>query len=435
MSTKQTNPEAYFRAVDFIDSFSNSSIRKNVGRGKREKKDLNFYLNRTKYFLDLLGNPEKSFKYIHVTGTAGKGTVSSMLHETLVASGKKTGIFTSPFVTTTIEQIKVNREYISPAEFTKLVDYIKPFIEKSKSGPYGNPSAFELLFVISILHFANKKCEWVVLEVGMGGRYDATNIIEEPVITAITNIDYDHMEILGKTLNEIATDKMGIIKPGCSFFTSEQRPVLQKMFEKTCKKVNAKFHKIPRQKNYSDHNKELVRAIASELGISTEHVEKGIQATKLPCRFETMQDTPLVILDGAHNRAKVISTMSNLKNYTFKKLFLITAISDTKKEKQLIIEPLISNPYDMTVILTQTKTKERSSVSPNFLKPLVQKYLKKNSRLELIDTPSKALEYALSKAGKDDVILVTGSFFLAGELRKKWISEAWVLENLRSFKN
>ena len=137
--------EDYRKAVDYIESFSNSSIRKNIGKGK---KDLNFFINRTQYFLDLIGNPENGFSYIHVTGTAGKGTVSSMLHEILVASGQNAGIFTSPFVTSTIEQIKVNNTYISPEEFIELVDYIKPFIEKAKHGPYGSPSAFELLFIL-----------------------------------------------------------------------------------------------------------------------------------------------------------------------------------------------------------------------------------------------------------------------------------------------
>lgn len=423
--------EDYQKAVDYIESFSISTIRKNIGKNK---KDPNFFINRMKYFLDLLDNPEKDFSYIHITGTAGKGTVSTMLQEVLIASGKKTGLFTSPYITTSIEKIRVGGRYISPAEFIELVKYIRPFIIKSQKGHYRNPSSFELFFAIALLYFKKQKCEWVVLEVGLGGRYDATNIITHPVVTAITNIDYDHTEILGKTLREIAEDKSGIIKPGSAFFTSEQHPNIQRLFKKTCHKIKASFSVIQHQSNYSEYNNELVKAIALYLGISEKYIDQGMQQTKMSCRFEIVQKRPLIILDGAHNRVKIQSTVSNLKNYTFEKLYIILAIADTQKDRQAILKPLLSLPYSKHIILTQTKNKDRKLVSPFMLLSLVNKIKKRSISLEVMEDPQIALKHVVNIAKKDDLILVTGSFFLAGELRTKWVSEKWILKHRKSFK-
>ena len=466
-----SNFDDYHSAVRFIENFSNSSIRKNFGK---DKIDPGFFLERTKYFLNLIGNPErgnlavgnvvKPFSFIHVTGTAGKGTVSTMLQNVLVASGKKTGLFTSPYVTTTIEKIKVNDKYISPEVFVELVEYIKPYIEMARQSRFGSPSAFELFFIIALLYFRKEKCEWVVLEVGLGGRYDATNVITNPVTTVITNIDYDHTEVLGKTLREIATDKSGIIKKGSQFFTSEQRLQLQKLFRNTCKKVGAKFNAIPRQRMYSDYNRELVKVVINSLQVARgnsallkilpKNIDQIINQTKLPCRFEVVQEKPLIILDGAHNRAKIRSTVSNLKvlcEDKFKvitkskyagvvkskftgKIFIILTIADTNKDKQAVLEPIFKLSYPIHAIFTHVKSNERRSVHPNLLAKLAKSLKKKSDSIEIIEDPHEALESVIDRTRSGDIILVTGSFFLAGELRKKWFSEEWVLRNRKSFK-
>lgn len=422
----------YHEAVAYVESFSNISLRNNYGRNK---KDASYFIRRTQYFLNLLGNPEHGFKYIHITGTAGKGTVSTMIHEVLTVSGKKTGLFTSPYVTTTIEKIKVQDKYISPKEFVRLVNYLRPFIKRAEPGIYGVPSAFELCFIITLLYFKKMKCEWVVLEVGVGGRYDATNVITRPVVTVITNIDYDHTEILGKTLSKIANDKAGIIKAGSTFFTSEQRPALQRIFRKYCRKEKIASYFIKPQKSSGDYNQKLVMVIAEYLSLSERDVSKGISLTKLACRFETINDRPLVILDGAHNRAKIRSTIANLKKYSFNKLYLLLTIADTNKDHEAILEPLLSLPYNLHLTLTQVKNKDRRSVYPGLLIPIIKKYMKKNAIISVVEDPSQALAGIMKMAKKGDLILVTGSFFLAGEVRKKWITEEWVLKNRKSFKS
>ena len=161
---------------------------------KKKDHDPSIYIKRMRWFLDLLGNPEKDFKYIHITGTAGKGSVSTMLQDRMVRSGKRTGLFTSPFVTTSIEKIQVDELYIDPVEFADIVDGMKPMIDRAFAEcPYGGPSYFERFLAIALVYFRKQKCEWVVLEVGCGGRHDATNVIPAPVVSAITNIDYDRL--------------------------------------------------------------------------------------------------------------------------------------------------------------------------------------------------------------------------------------------------
>ncbi len=389
-------------------------------------------MDRTRYFLELIGSPHKGFKYVHITGTAGKGTVSTMVHSSLVSANKKAGLFTSPYVTTAAEEIKVGDAFISPQEFTDIVEHLKSFIAKAASDEkFGAPSAFELFLAIAFIHFKRQKCEWVVLEVGLGGRYDCTNAITDPVVTAITNIDYDHTEILGKTLKEIAYDKAGIIKKGCSFFTSEQRPQIVRIFRDICLEKKAVFSQIPKQKVYQEYNMLLARAMAEKMGLSQEAIEKGTAGIRLPGRFETIQDKPTIILDGAHNRAKVRSTISNLGKIKYKRLTVIVALSNTKKDNRAILGPLAAAAD--RIIVTSFENGPRKSVHPKALLPYVSAAKRPKALAHVILDPHQALAYARKHASAVDCILVTGSFFLAGELRKEWFPEEWVLKNRKSF--
>jgi len=446
----------YREAVAFVRSFSYLSLRDNFGS---KKQDSSFFLKRTRYFLDLLGSPDKAARYIHVTGTAGKGSVCSLLSSILRRSGATTGLFTSPFVTTTAEQIQVDGKYISAVEFVEIVDYLKPFIAKmAKESPYGAPAGFEILLTIALVYFQRQKCSWVVLEAGLGGRYDATNVIDQPAITAITNIDYDHTEILGKTLNKIAYDKAGIIKSGSSFFTSETRPALLNIFRKICAEKSVSFEAIPKQSSPEEANLALVKSICRTLNIKDASVESGIKETKLPCRFEIMSKAtpaeptmPTIILDGAHNRAKMRSTIGNLKKIKYDKLIVVLSISNTKRGNLAVIAPLarITDHF----ILTSTNAYERRSLHPKVLLPLVKRFKKKKATVEITEDCYKALERAKRLAYKistknagrltriaathnspnDSCILVTGSFFLAGQLRYCWYREEEALRKRGAF--
>jgi dihydrofolate synthase/folylpolyglutamate synthase len=384
-----------------------------------------------RYFLELIGNPDHGMKYIHITGTAGKGTVTNMVHEILKVSGKNVGSFTSPFVTTSIEKIKVKDSYISPDELADIVEHLKPFIDKAYlTGPYGRPSYFEIFLAISFVYFKRQKCEWVVLEVGLGGRYDATNVIERAIVTAITMIDYDHTHILGKTLKEIAYDKAGIIKKGSVFFTAEQRPALIKIFNQICLENKVRLTQISHQANYQDYNKALASAITRSVGASEQDIKKGIAIARLQCRFEIIQKRPLVVLDGAHNRSKIRSTVVNLESLKFKKLHLVVGLAENKDET-LILDQII--PLADRVYVTRFQIKDRKCAHPKELSEKSKRYLKKGARINTFLDASQAIDKALKDAKKNDLVLVAGSFFLAGEIRKKWFPEKNILRKRKSF--
>lgn len=419
----------YHKAINFLEGLSNLPLK---GDYMIKQRNLGVYLKRMRYFLNLLGNPDKNMKFVHITGTAGKGSVTNMVHEILNSAGKNVGSFTSPFVTTSIEKIKVKDKYIAPDELADIVEYLKPFIDKTYlESPYGRPSYFEIFLAIAFIYFKRQKCEWVVLEVGLGGRYDATNVIKNPAVTAITNIDFDHTELLGKTLGEIGYDKAGIIKGGSVFFTTEQRSKIVKIFTKICNDKKVKLHQLPKQNNYREYNKVLASAIAKNLGINQNAIEKGIGKARLQCRFEIIQNKPLVILDGAHNRSKIKSTCENLKNIKYNKLHLIIGMADNKDSDEILkqIIPLASN-----VNITRFQIKDRKCAHPKELLAKARKYLKKGAKIEMYLDPEKALSETLKSAKKNDVVLVVGSFFLAGEIRQHWISESKILKyrNLQS---
>ncbi|MES3031470.1 MAG: Mur ligase family protein [Patescibacteria group bacterium] len=422
------NFERYYETIEFLEGLSNLPLKGDymVRRG-----NLDAYLKKMRHFLELLGNPDHAYKIIHITGTSGKGSVTNILHEVLHASGKKVGSFTSPFVTTSIEKIRVGELFISPDELADIVDYLKPYIEQEYlHSPYGRPSYFEIFLAIALVYFQRQKCEWVVLEVGLGGRYDATNVIAPPVISAITNIDYDHTSILGKTLREIAHDKAGIIKKGSDFFTTENRSPLLKKFREICKNKKAIFHLVSSGKDYRKSNTDLVASIARHVGVSEGDIATGIKKASLPCRFEVVQKKPLVILDGAHNRAKMRSTVANLKNVSFDKLHLVIGMADNKDDQSILKEII---PLADSVYITRFQIKDRKCAHPKVLAKRCEKFLRKGVDVSTYLDSHQALSRALSQAKGNDLVLVTGSFFLAGDLRKRWVPEKTILTRRKSF--
>ena len=417
------NFERYHKAVAFIDSLTNLPIFPDYM--SVETVDPKIYLDRMNYFLKLLGNPQKSFKYIHITGTSGKGTVATMVANCLTSAGRKTGLFTSPFVVTPIEKIQVGRDYIAPNEFADIVQYLKPFITSASiESPFGRPSNFEIYFAIALLYFKKKKCEWAVLEVGCGGRFDATNVIENPVVTAITSIDLGHTEILGKTLESIAFDKAGIIKQGSKFFTAEQRPGILKIFKKICDTEGVVMEAV------AGTNTALAQTIASAVGLEKKYIEKGLKETRLPARFEIVAHRPLTIIDGAHNPAKIKYAIDNLQKQKFKKLVLIVGIC-ANKDTVSILEQII--PLADEVIFTRAASRDRKPAPPQRLLAESKRYLKQGASTAIFLDSVDAFAHAKKLAGANDCILVTGSFYLVGELRTLWFPEIQILKNRRSF--
>jgi len=407
----------YYQAVNYLESLAATAHDQSYMAKHRQNPQQ--YLDRTRELMRLLGNPHRGFRFIHITGTSGKGTTATYLHNILRQSGCRVGTFTSPYATTSIEKIRCNNRLIGPLEFARLLEKIKPEIERmEKTYRYGRPSYFEIFFALAIQYFKKMRCDWIILEVGCGGAYDAGNIIPKS-ISAITNVGLDHTQLLGNTLTKIAREKAGIIKPRTHFFTTEKRARLLSLCKGVCRKKHTAFHHI-QAKPFQEANAALARAIAQHLGVKDDIIQKGISQTKLPCRFEMIQTNPLVILDGAHNPDKIKSVVHNLKHLTYKKLYTIFASSSTKNARAMIAQ-LARVSHDIT--FTGFEAAGRTAYPAKKL----QSYAPKNIPTGANDNPEKALRQVMRKIAQHDALLITGSFYLAGKLRKRWISEQAIL--------
>ena len=423
---KDNFPE-YYKSISYLEGLSNIS-------DSYQKTNLQshphpeIYLERMQDLLDLIGNPEKDFKYIHITGTAGKGSVSKMVHDALVNNTKKSGLFTSPFVTSTIEKIQVGNKYIDPHRLAQISESLKPKIDHmSRYGRHGIPSYFEIIFAIALLNFKKENCEYVVLEVGLGGRYDATNIIKNPLITAITNIDLDHTQVLGKTKEKIAFDKAGIIKKNSTFFTTENNKKLLSIFKKECILIGATYRPCNTQDlDYRQKNMLLAKSICEQIDIK---INGNIEEyASLPARFEVVERKPFVIIDGAHNLSKIQSVISNLKKIKYKRLSIIIAISADKDWKEMlkIILPRVDHLF-----VTRFSVPGRKCVNPRNLLDFSKKIIPEKA-IYLYTDPIEAFNEARKKLDTDDALLITGSFYLAGDIRGIYCPEKQILKQRSS---
>ncbi|MDD5071821.1 MAG: Mur ligase family protein [Patescibacteria group bacterium] len=435
--------QKYLNSIKFLESLTNIPELKNLKKG--EAKDLSFFIKRLEFLLKILGNPEKEFKYIHIAGTSGKSSLACFIQSVMSEAGIKTGGFFSPHLASITERIKMNNREISPGDLARLIDRLKPYYAVcAKSNPYGVPSYFETLITIALLYFKEKKCEYVVLETGIGSSFDATNIIPRAKALVITNIGVDHDRILGKTKIKIAKTKAKIIKNGSILLTGEEDPLLLKILEKNCeekrselKKINFNFRVVKngltgtefeyKNNNYrtkiaGEHQiKNAILAIETinsikDGRIGPKAIKKGLAAAWLPGRLEIIQRKPLIILDGAHNPDKMKTTADFVKNLEYKKLYLVIGLAESKNLYNTLkyIIPLGSQIYLTRFLFPGRKSKNLRKMSES-----AEKLTKK--KIKIFVDPWQALEEALAKAKKDDAILITGSFFLAGELRKKWI--------------
>lgn len=422
----------YYSAVKYLENLNNLA-------GSYQKTNLaahphpEMYLERMQGLLDRIGNPEKSFKYIHITGTAGKGSVSNLIQETLVSKGRRAGLFTSPFVTSTIEKIRVKDRYIDPLVFADIVEWLKPHIDlAARLDRHGLPSYFEIILAIALLYFQREKCEYVVLEVGLGGSYDATNIIKDPLVTAITNISLDHTNILGKTTAEIARDKSGIIKKGSRFFTTEENPDLLAIFQKKCAEVGADYQALEIGRlDHNNRNRLLAGNICTALGLISkpEDLPLSNQNSRLPARFEIVEKEPLVIIDGAHNPSKIAATLANLAKLTYNRLAVIIAVSADKDWENILSQIL---PKTTSLYLTRFNNPNRNCVNPKSLLEFAQASGFDPRQIHFNLDPLQSFSSAKQSLGTKDALLVTGSFYLAGEIRAIYCPEEQVLRQRNS---
>lgn len=426
----------YHHDIDFLEGLSNIP-RQNYMLGLQDRRH---FIIRLRNFLSLLGSPEKNLKFIHIAGTSGKGTTVKLLEIMIADAGFRTGSFTSPFATTSIEKISINNRLISPRELHQILENrIKPALDKYLiKFKTDQVSYFEVWLAIALIYFTEKKCDWVILEAGLGGTHDATNVIVAPKVTAITNVGMDHTDILGNSKEKIAKDKAGIIKRNSIFLTTEKNKKLLKIFKTVCRRQQAWLINLqPLAKNYqvSDYfstkkqqdNLNLVLNILSVLKIKPCHSQKIIDNFRLICRQERIQIKPLIILDGSHNADKLNNLLDFIKSRHYNKLHLVLGFAQNKNYKRPLTK-LLSISHSL--YLTRFIIRERKSADLRKLQQIA-KQIGPNIPITIHHDPYQALDAAQQKANKNDLILITGSFFLAGELRKKWVSEEYIIENLK----
>ena len=401
-------------------------------------------LSRIKHICKELKNPQNSYKIVHVGGTNGKGSVCRFLGSILKESGYKTGIYTSPHLECFSERIKVNNKEISEKELNTIFKKIKPIVDEMIKKDM-NPTYFEIVTAIAFLYFKIKKVDIALIEVGLGGRFDATNIVK-PVLSVICNVSMDHQDRLGDTIEKISFEKAGIIKKNIPVVTSAENKAL-KVIKKVSEENNSKIFEINQsnfKRKFNDLKSQIftinfldktVEVKTKSLGnfqggnialavacsiilknngfkIDEKSIEKGIYNTKNSGRMELVSKKPLILLDGAHNLEGIEKLKKSLENdFEYNRLILVIGIL---KDKNYI--DMLETIVPICDIVVTTKSTNKRSLSPFKLKKEVE-YVDYKKTIIPFESIDKGVLYAKSEAGIKDMICICGSLFTVGEAR------------------
>lgn len=407
-----------------------------------EKMGLKPGLQRIKKLLDLMGNPQKNMNFIHVAGTNGKGSVCYMLSKILQESGYRTGLFISPSVDDFRERIQINNEMISKNSLCEILNSIKNHLTDSYF--INDPiTEFEITTAIAFEYFRKKKCDIVVLETGMGGRLDATNVIENPLCSVITTISIEHKKFLGNTVLEIAKEKLGIVKKNSNLILGPNLPKeVYNLAEDITKQLGSKFiisdMNIIKNFNFSDFKKsifnykginmetpligehqrqniatvlEVMNFLGDRLGISINHIARGIRKVNISYRLEIIKEKPLVILDASHNVESTNALLNFIgKNLKKRKIIGIVGILSDKDADGIF--KTISKFFN-EIILVESNSNRAMSISD--MKTILDKYNKNNNSFRNIES---AIGYAINNVSENDAIIVFGSFTLMHQAKE-----------------
>lgn len=398
-------------------------------------------LERIKALCELLGNPQDKLKVIHVAGTNGKGSTSTMISNILIKNGFKTGLYISPYVTDFRERIQLNGNMIEHSELAECVEKVKAavdiLLEKGEQ-----TTEFEALTATAFVYFEKKKCDYVVLEVGLGGRFDATNVIKAPFVSVIASISLDHTAILGDTVEKIAAEKCGIIKFGAETVVYPfQEPEAMKVIEDTCsmrcntlripdiKKLETGKESIegtevcydgidyllPLAGEHMIYNSitaiEAVRSLSRfGVNVSDDIITAGIEASVMPARMELIKKKPVIILDGGHNEGCANALAAYIRNHLSNKRIIM--VSSMMADKDYLSYLKTVAPFASVFIAAKADVPR--ALSSDELCETAKAFC---SDCYSISDPIKAIQAAGNITEKDDAMIVCGSFYLAGEVR------------------
>lgn len=400
-------------------------------------------LGRTQALLEKMGNPEKKLKFVHIAGTNGKGSTAAMTASILRKAGYRTGLYTSPYIYRFHERMQVDGMEITDEELSAVTEYVKPLAQSLEE----TPTEFELVCCIAFEYFVRKKCDIVVLEVGMGGAFDATNVIETPEVAVITNIGLDHTEVLGDTLEKIALTKSGIFKDNGHAVVYRGKPSVEAVFEQVCaerntKLVKADFDSLKLKKHSLDgqvfdcgerkdlvlpllgdhqlHNASVVLSIADSLkqigwNISEENIRDGLRDVQWPGRFDIVSKSPLFIIDGGHNPQCIEALVKNIEDYLKdRKVIAITGVLADKDYADMYV-PVMPYVHKFVCITPPNPRKLDAAELAMYLR-------QKGADAVGSETIEDGVKLALKEAGTDGVILCFGSLYSIGSIRDAFVA-------------
>ena len=410
-------------------------------------------LTQVKELLRRLGNPQNMCRTLHIAGTNGKGSVFAFVQESLLVAGYHVGRYISPTILTYLERYQLDRHYMSEDEFAALLTEVATVIEAMETDGFASPTAFEIETAVAFLYFARNHVDYVLLECGMGGREDATNVLEKPEICVFAPISMDHMQFLGNTLTKIATEKAGIIKPGTIVISAPQAPEVSQVLRQTCKEQQASYievkpsdwevvqmsldgtdmvergtrqdahnpdafetkkpYHIPLLGEHQIINAQTAITILRTLYIEETAIHEGVAQTVWPGRMTKVAEHPYIYVDGAHNVAAWEYLRTSVEKYfTNRRVIYIIGVLKDKEYRKMV--DILAPTMAAAVVITPDSPR---GLPKEILAALLQE---KNVPVQLADTSTDALQKAGKQAEDEDVILVCGSLsFLAEYLQLK----------------
>jgi dihydrofolate synthase/folylpolyglutamate synthase len=424
------NKNGYQRSLDYLYGL--------------EKFGMIFGLTKVEEILEAVGNPHREIQAIHIGGTNGKGSTAAIIASILRKEGYRVGLYTSPHLIRFTERMKVNEKEIEKEEVASLTEWMRERIETAGVAPPF--TFFDFTTAMAFLYFKQKMVDLAVLEVGLGGRLDSTNVID-PLLSIITNIGKDHQDVLGKGILRIAREKAGIIKESRPLITAATQPQVLRLFSKICREKKAPFFRVGKEFRYvlagegsfsyeglyrklwglslnlrGSH--QMINAttalgameILDDLGyrVSNDAMTEGLKEVDWPGRLEVVCSSPRVLLDGAHNPDGALSLKESLeKDFQYHHLVLLIGIMKDK-DVHSILHSL--SPLADRIILTRPGMDRAASPA------LLRKALGRNGKkAEVIEDFRKAIDKGLSLTGEEDILCITGSLYTVGEARSYFL--------------
>ena len=395
-------------------------------------------LERTRELLGKLGNPEKKLKFIHIAGTNGKGSTAAMLASILEEAGYKVGLYTSPFINRFNERMQIDHEQIPDGELAELTERIRPLADAMEDAP----TEFELITALAMVYFADHRCDIVVLEVGMGGELDSTNVIDVPEAAVIAAMGLDHVRELGPTMADIARAKAGIIKSGGDVVSYGGNSEADPVFEQVCRERGARLHqpdfsaivpgsfslegqsfsygdlkdlRIPLAGEYQMKNAAVVLETVKVLQargwrVTEEHIRRGLANTRWPARFEVLQKDPVFIVDGGHNPHGIRATAQSLERLVpGRKFTFVTGVMADKDVESILglIVPLADQFFTVRPDNPRAMSADE----------LARRISAMGVKATACDSVAHGVQRAIQAEGPDGVAVALGSLYMSGEVR------------------